>query len=377
MARNRQEPAAVARILIVGPAWVGDMIMAQCLFKVLRARHPDAAIDVLAPPATLPLLDFMPEVRRAIEMPFRHGELALAGRRALGRGLRREGYDIAIVVPRTLKAAAIAYWAGVPVRIGHPRGRAFGLLTARREIDPKRVYHQAARFAALAGPGPGDAPLPAPALRVSPARTEAALRDNALAAPARPLLVLAPGSGNTPSKRWPADRFAALARTRHGAGWDVWLMGAAGDRAVTAAVQDASGGICRDLGGRCPMHPRHDRASRDVEHQGEFAIGKAVHLLQHDESALIRSKLLEQALQGVGVLGSGHIVPRRHGVAACRRRVQLRQWHVASTRGEKVEAVIGRNAIEPSRESRLAAKLRDLPKHTQEYLLCCVLRIRV
>ena len=253
MTGDRQDPAVVAKILIVGPAWVGDMIMAQSLFKVLRTRHPDAVIDVLAPPATLPLLDFMSEVRRGIEMPFRHGELALAGRHALGRSLRQEGYDIAIVVPRTLKAAAVAYWARIPVRVGHPRGRAFGLLTARRGIDPKRAVHQAVRFAALAGPADDDAPLPAPSLRVSPARTEAALADNALAAPARPLLVLAPGSGNTPSKRWPVDSFSALARARHGAGWEVWLMGAPGDREVTAAVQAASGGVCLDLGGRTAM----------------------------------------------------------------------------------------------------------------------------
>jgi heptosyltransferase-2 len=253
LAEDPQQAVAIARILIVGPAWVGDMVMSQSLFKALRARHPDAAIDVLAPPATLPLLDFMPEVRRAIEMPFRHGELNLAGRRALGMALRREGYDIAIVVPRTLKAAAVAYWAGVPVRIGHPRGRAFGLLTVRREIDPKRVRHQAARFVALAAPGPDDGPLPAPDLRVPRARTESALEDNALEAPAGPLLILAPGSGNTPSKRWPADRFAAVARARHAAGWDVWLMGAPGDREVTAAVQEASGGICLDLGGRTSL----------------------------------------------------------------------------------------------------------------------------
>ena len=247
MAGDRQEPAA-ARILIVGPAWVGDMIMAQGLFKRLRRRHPEAAIDVLAPPPTRPLLDFMPEVRRGIEMPFRHGELDLAGRRALGRSLRQERYDIAYVVPRTLKAAAVAYWAGVPVRIGHPRGRAYGLLTERREIDPWRTHHQAARFAALAGPGGG--PPPAPALRVPAARTVAALEANALEAPTRPLLVLAPGSGNTPAKRWPAEGFSALARARHEAGWDVWVMGAPGDAEITAAVQAASGGICTDLGGR-------------------------------------------------------------------------------------------------------------------------------
>jgi len=40
---------ATQRILIVGPAWVGDMVMAQSLFKTLKQHHPAVLIDVLAP----------------------------------------------------------------------------------------------------------------------------------------------------------------------------------------------------------------------------------------------------------------------------------------------------------------------------------------
>ena len=35
-------------ILIIGPAWVGDMVMAQPLFQLLREQQPDVAIDVVA-----------------------------------------------------------------------------------------------------------------------------------------------------------------------------------------------------------------------------------------------------------------------------------------------------------------------------------------
>ena len=36
-------------ILVIGPRWVGDMVMAQSLFSALKELHPNAAIDVLAP----------------------------------------------------------------------------------------------------------------------------------------------------------------------------------------------------------------------------------------------------------------------------------------------------------------------------------------
>jgi heptosyltransferase-2 len=56
----------MSKILIVGPSWVGDMVMAQSLFKVLKQCNPEDIIDVLAPAWSLPLLERMPEVNRGI-----------------------------------------------------------------------------------------------------------------------------------------------------------------------------------------------------------------------------------------------------------------------------------------------------------------------
>ena len=62
-----------SKVLVVGPAWVGDMVMAQTLFILLKQQNPEADIDVVAPAWTRPLLARMPEVRRAVELPFGHG----------------------------------------------------------------------------------------------------------------------------------------------------------------------------------------------------------------------------------------------------------------------------------------------------------------
>ena len=63
------------RILIVGPSWVGDMVMAQCLFKVLKRRYQDCQIDVLAPGWSRLIVAAMPEVQASIDMPVGHGSL--------------------------------------------------------------------------------------------------------------------------------------------------------------------------------------------------------------------------------------------------------------------------------------------------------------
>src|SRR5574341_511308 len=99
------------RILVVGPSWIGDTVLAQPLFKLLHARHAGLALDVLAPQWTLPLLEHMPEVRRVIASPFVHGEFRLGERRRLGHDLAQEDYDQAIVLPNTFKSALAPFFA--------------------------------------------------------------------------------------------------------------------------------------------------------------------------------------------------------------------------------------------------------------------------
>ena len=50
------------KYLIIGPSWLGDMVMAQSLFMLLRKKHPRAEIHVTALPFCVPLVKRMPEV---------------------------------------------------------------------------------------------------------------------------------------------------------------------------------------------------------------------------------------------------------------------------------------------------------------------------
>ena len=97
---NQDDEAA--GILVVGPAWVGDMVMSQVLYKRLRHRFPDRPIDVLLPRVTLPLVSRMAEVSRGVMMDATHGELRLSYRYGLGRRLSENGYQDAIVLPLSL-----------------------------------------------------------------------------------------------------------------------------------------------------------------------------------------------------------------------------------------------------------------------------------
>ncbi|MEY1660939.1 lipopolysaccharide heptosyltransferase II [Isoalcanivorax beigongshangi] len=231
---------AARRVLVVGPSWVGDMVMAQTLFAELRRQDPQVLIDVLAPDWCRPLLARMPEVRSALSLPFGHGELRLGERRSLGRQFRGH-YDQAIVLPNSLKSALLPYWTATPVRTGWRGELRYGLLNDVRVLDPQRYPLMVQRFVALGRPA--QAPVPArdeiiaPALRVDMNQVEQTLANLGLNR-ALPVLALCPGAEFGPAKRWPEDHYAEVARHQLEQGWQVWIFGSAKDREVAEQIRD-------------------------------------------------------------------------------------------------------------------------------------------
>ena len=136
-------------ILIIGPSWVGDMVMAQTLFQCLRQRHPGCSIDVLAPEWSRPILERMPEVRVALSFPLGHGVLDVAARRRIGKSLTGQ-YDQAILLPNSLKSALVPFFAGIPLRTGWKGELRYGLLNDIRTLDKDRYPLMIERFMALA-----------------------------------------------------------------------------------------------------------------------------------------------------------------------------------------------------------------------------------
>src|SRR5690606_9930606 len=132
----------------------GDMVMAQTLFKLLRANNPALNIDVLAPAWSLPLLARMPEVRKGIPMPIGHDSLDIGTRWHLGRTLRAAQYDQAILLPNSLKSALVPWFARIPLRTGWRGEMRYGLLNDLRQLDKQRYPLMIQRFAAL-GLAPG------------------------------------------------------------------------------------------------------------------------------------------------------------------------------------------------------------------------------
>lgn len=251
------------KILVLGPAWVGDMVLAQSLFKILKLQSPDCLIDVAAPRWTLPLTERMPEVNQGIALPFKHGQFSLFERIKFGKSLRAQGYTQAIILTNSFKSAILPFFANIPQRTSFIGEMRYGLINDIRPLDKAKLPRTVDRFVTLGLPRGTALPedLPNPALTTHKSRVLAALQAVNLAIPEVNVLGLCPGAEYGEAKRWPVEYYADVAKAALKSGWQVWLFGSAKDMTVTAQINQLTEQQCVDLGGKTKLNDAIDLMS--------------------------------------------------------------------------------------------------------------------
>jgi heptosyltransferase-2 len=219
------------------------MVMAQSLFKDIKARYPNVLIDVLAPAWTAAIVDRMPEVNQLIATDFSHGKLSLASRRAMGKRLRTSNYQRAIVLPNSYKAALVPWLAKIPIRSGFVGEQRWGVVNDIRKLDKSQLPMTVQRFIAL-GREQGAEPvalsqIAAPKLDADLANADILLSNLDLNQD-RKILALCPGAEFGPSKQWPIENYAEVANKFIADGWQVWLFGSDKDIATCKQIRDSS-----------------------------------------------------------------------------------------------------------------------------------------
>jgi heptosyltransferase-2 len=220
-----------ARILVVRYSALGDVVLATSILEPLRARFPQARIEWVTDALYAPLLEGLPEVaqvhRVAREGP--NSSLALAGR-------LRGRFDLAIDLQNKLRSAVIARSAA-PLRAAFRRRTALRAVLSLFGSDPPlvrahqtRLYAEALRPLGAVEPG---------RVKVSLSAQARALAADALQGVEGPAVALAPGA-RWATKRWPAERFAAVADALAADGYAVVLCGGPGDRDAFAAFRAAA-----------------------------------------------------------------------------------------------------------------------------------------
>ncbi|MEA2934756.1 MAG: heptosyltransferase [Variibacter sp.] len=228
--------------------WIGDFVRCHSVVQVLRQRWPSRPVDVLTNTLTLPLIDYMPGVRKGIVSDLPRKRLPMRKHRELARRLKAEAYGTALIMPRTWKAALAPCLAGVPERVGFFGEVRLGLLNDIRwgERALPRMIDQCASLALPRGsslPDKWPAPrLEVPLLDIEGWRTRRQLRDGS------PVVAFAPGAVGS-SKRWPLEHYAELARKLGESGYAVWILGGPAEAELAREIAQLSGRTATDLTG--------------------------------------------------------------------------------------------------------------------------------
>ncbi|MFP3029221.1 MAG: lipopolysaccharide heptosyltransferase II [Arsenophonus sp.] len=240
------------KILVVGPSWVGDMMISHSLYRTLKTIHQNIKIDVIAPNWCRALLNKMPEVSQAISMPLGHGCLGISLRRQLAIHLRTQCYDQSYILPNSFKSALVPFIAQIPIRTGWRGEMRYWLLNDIRILDKAAFPQMVQRYVALAYKKDlvkNYDKIPKPILWPQLFITETEiLQSRYIFHIPKHLQIIGfcPGSEFGPAKRWPTYHYAKLAQLLFAAhGYQIAIFGSQKDTHIAKDIQQLLSTDCR------------------------------------------------------------------------------------------------------------------------------------
>lgn len=224
------------KILVIQTAFLGDIVLTTPFLRELRAQNPEAEIHLLTTPLGKALLDENTwQIRvRAWDKKKDRGPAAMW---SMIRGIRAEQFDTIFCLHRSFRSALIAAFAGAERVVGFHE--AAGLFAYTETVSRNRHLYEAEKNLAML-PGEFSLEQKLPELPLTASVRQAAdevLRESNLQG--KKFVAMAPSSVWA-TKRWPAERFAEVARNiQQDFGLSVVLLAgsSADDRQVCARVE--------------------------------------------------------------------------------------------------------------------------------------------
>lgn len=247
-------PCPARRILVRGVNWLGDAVMTTPALQAIRETWPDAEIVLLANPLVSQLLFGHPWLDRVITFDRDGRHKGLAGRLRLARELRRERFDLALILPNSFDSALVPFLAGIPRRLGKASDGRGWLLTGRyREPAQKQPIHEVQYYRNLMAHFGITGSVTEPLLAVTPqekAEAAAFLAEQGIG-PETVVLGINAGATFGSAKRWYPERFAEVARHLAGEwGARIVLFGGPNEREIVSVIEEELGGDCLNLAGK-------------------------------------------------------------------------------------------------------------------------------
>lgn len=242
-----------ARVLIIKPSAIGDVVHTLPVLNLVRKRWPAAHVAWLVTPACAGLLDGHPQLDEVIR--FERGRFAVGWRSPaaaaalfrFARELRDRKFDLVIDLQGLFRSGWLARRTRAPVRVGFANAREFAPIFYTHRVPVGNVeQHAVDRYLTLAEAlGCGREPVE---FKFATDDADRAAVSELLGGGDAPYAVLMPGT-NWATKRWPVEHFAATVRPlRDRFGLRTVIAGGPGDRALAARIPDSL-----DLTGRTTL----------------------------------------------------------------------------------------------------------------------------
>jgi len=208
-------PNSPAKILLIKPSALGDIVHTLPVLNLLRRKWPAAHISWLIGSAFASLIDRHPQVDEVITFDrkrFARGwydPRAAFGLVQFLRNLGKQNFDLVIDLQGLLRSGSLAAFTDAPVRVGFANAREFAHLfyTHRVQIESDE-QHAVDRYLTVTDAlGCGRSPIE---FNFVTDEKDRAHVDSLLQGIGK-FAVLLPGT-NWVTKRWPAEKFAAMVK---------------------------------------------------------------------------------------------------------------------------------------------------------------------
>jgi heptosyltransferase-2 len=248
-----QLPTSNSRILIRSVNWIGDAVMTTPAIGAVRECFPQAEITLLANPLVSQLFSPHDWVDRVITFDRKGIHRGIGGRLRLAGELRRQRFDLAVILPNSFDSALVPWLAGIPLRLGKRSDGRGWLLSHRYTAPDVPGRHEVRYYLDLLGHFGIRGSAAEPHLVTTPAEDATAaglLAANGIG-PDRFMLGINPGATFGSAKRWYPERFAGVARSL-ATQWQaqVVIFGGPDETAIALEIERHLGGACLNLAGK-------------------------------------------------------------------------------------------------------------------------------
>lgn len=242
----------VRRLLLRGLNWIGDAAMSLPTLWNIREALPDIHLSVLAPGWSAGLYEICPAVDEVILTPPK----GLLSEITAARNLARGNFDAAFILPNSFRSAVAPALARIPERWGYATDHRGGLLSRAVRLPSRAASeHTVLYYREL---------LAEAGIEWRGERFDIELSDRTLQEAEEIIkrngggretlrVGFSPGAAWGPSKRWPADRFASVARRLiESNGIEALIFGSDADTELVGKIVAEAGDRAVGLAGAFP-----------------------------------------------------------------------------------------------------------------------------